>query len=117
MEINSKNILEELQGNWNCTEINDSSKQESINYSFSLLISENLISCNGDKNEYWPSICNFESVGSLKDGYFYREDGSFLQIKSLIDNKLQIELSFKNENGDINPVLFQFKKELEETIY
>lgn len=108
-----QNLLQEIQGNWVCKSASNQTLEEILQLEFSLLISENIISTNGNGGQYWPSICNFELVGSVKDGYFYREDGCFMQVKSLADTTLVIELSLKNEEGQLNTYLFSFSKMLE----
>lgn len=113
MEVNNLNLLEDIQGKWNCTKASNQITEELLDIDFSLLISENLISRMGDVNQYWPSICNFELVGSIKDGYFFREDGCFMQVKSVSGEQLVIELSHKNYEGILNTIIFEFGKELE----
>jgi len=108
-----QNLLEEMQGNWICTKAINQKSEQPLNLEFSLLISENIISRNGDGSQYWPNICNFELVGSIKDGYFYREDGCFMQIKTITDKELKIELSVRSEQEAINSFVFSFQKELE----
>jgi len=113
MEVNNRDLLESIQGKWKCSKANNLITENSLDTGFSLLISENLISRMGEGDQLWPSICNFELVGSIKDGYFYREDGCFMQVKSLSDEQLVIELSHKNHEGKLNTYLFNFEKELD----
>lgn len=104
------NLLEVIQGKWNCIKAVNQQSNENLNIEFSLLISENLISRSGQGDEFWPSICNFELVGSIKDGYFYREDGCFMQVKSITEDGMVIELSRRNLQGELNINLFSFEK-------
>lgn len=113
MEIKKQNLLEDIQGKWKCSKAINQKTENVVDTDFSLLISENLISRMGVKNQFWPSICNFELVGSIKDAYFYREDGCFMQVKSLSDEQLIIELSHKNSGGELNTYNFEFDKEFE----
>lgn len=108
-----QNLLEGIQGKWNCTSAVNQMSVEFLNLEFSLLISENLISRTGNAEDFWPGICNFELVGSIKDGYFYREDGCFMQVKSLSNDQLVIELSQKNPEGQLNTYIFNFEKVIE----
>lgn len=108
-----QNLLKGIQGKWNCTKAINQINEQTLNLEFYLLISENLISRAGDGDQFWPSICNFEPVGSIKDGYFYREDGCFMQVKSLTDDELEIELSKKNALGQVNTYIFNFNKVIE----
>jgi len=108
-----QNLLEGIQGRWKCTSAVNQITVEFLNLDFSLLISENLISRSGEGEQFWPSICDFELVGSIKDGYFYREDGCFMQVKSISQDQLAIELSHKNSEGQLNTYLFNFEKELD----
>ncbi|WMN12330.1 hypothetical protein QYS49_33255 [Marivirga salinae] len=111
--MNNHNLLEVIQGKWKCFKASNQITEKPLNADFSLLISENLISRMGEGNEFWPRICNFELVGSIKDGYFYREDGCFMQVKPSSNEGLVIELSHKNSLGKLNTYIFQFEKELE----
>lgn len=112
-DINYQNILEEIQGKWNCTKAFNKMQQELLNLKFELLFSENLISRTGQEGaDYWPNISNFELVGSNKDGYFYREDGCFMEIKSLSNNDLVIELHQKDAEGQLTTVVFTFTRDL-----
>ena len=113
MKIHYQNHLETIQGTWKCTSATNQLTEESIDSDFSLLISENLISRIGNNNQYWPSICSFDAVGTFRDTYYYREDGCFMQIKSLTDKNLLIELSYKKEDGQLNVFIFKFDKEAE----
>jgi len=113
MEVNYQNLMEDIQGKWACVHTMDQITEEQFSYDFTLLISNNIISRNGGAEQYWPSICNFELVGSIKDGYFYREDGCFMQIKSVSHEQLVIELSHKTEEGALKTFIFHFEKELE----
>jgi hypothetical protein len=113
MEVNYQSLLEDMQGNWTCIKGINQITAESIDLEFSLLISENLISRTGHDNQYWPSICGFELVGSIKDSYFYREDGCFMQVKHLTQEELVIELSNKNVDGKVNTFIFSFSKILD----
>ncbi|ADR22401.1 hypothetical protein MATR_37530 [Marivirga tractuosa] len=108
-----QNLLEGIQGKWNCTKAINQYSDQSLNIEFSLLISENLISRSGQGDQYWPSISNFELVGSIKDGYFYREDGCFLQVKSLTENQMVIELSHKSSEGQLIINNFTFTRDRE----
>jgi hypothetical protein len=110
MEANL-NLLVGIQGKWNCTKAINKLKKQPLNLDFYLLISENLISMVGEGGQFWPSICNFEPVGSIKDGYFYREDGCFMQVKSLSEEQLVIELSKKNVSGQLHSYIFDFIKD------
>lgn len=107
------NLLEGIQGKWNCIKAINQQSEQNLNIEFSLLISENLISRSGQGDEYWPSICNFELVGSIKDGYFYREDGCFMQVKSLTEDRMVIELAHRNPQGELNINIFSFEKVLD----
>jgi len=113
MEVYNQNLLEDIQAKWKCTKAVNLITEQELSTGFSLLISENLISRIGEGDQYWPSICNFELVGSIKDGYFYREDGCFMQVNSLSSEELVIELSHKNSEGQLNTYTFYFKKEME----
>ncbi|WP_375579815.1 hypothetical protein ABWH96_01670 [Marivirga tractuosa] len=113
MEVNNPNLLEYIHGKWKCKNATNQITNELLKLDFSLLISENLISRIGEGNQYWPNICNFELVGSIRDRYFYREDGCFMQIKSLTDEELVIELSHKSLEGQLNTFIFHFDKELD----
>jgi hypothetical protein len=113
MEVNYQNIKEEIQGNWICTKAFNQIHLEPLNVEFSLLISKNIISRTGGGGQYWPNISNFELVGSNKDGYFYREDGCFMQVKSISNNELVIELYLKDSEGQLNTVIFTFEKDLD----
>ncbi|MGJ3234435.1 hypothetical protein [Marivirga sp.] len=114
MEVNYHNIMEEIQGKWICTKAFNKIKEELLSLQFSLLISENLISrTGGGGDQYWPNISNFELVGSNKDGYFYREDGCFMQVKSISNQELVIELHQKDSDGELNTVAFTFEKIME----
>jgi hypothetical protein len=113
MEVNNPNLLEGIQGKWKCSSAKNQITEELLNIDFSLLISENLISRIGLGDQYWPNICNFELVGSLKDGYFYREDGCFMQVKSLSDQQLVIELSHRSSEGQLDTFIFDFSKVFE----
>ena len=110
MEINYQSLLEDIQGNWTCINTMNQITEENIPLEFSILISENIISRRGRENEYWPQISGFELVGSIKDRYFYREDGCFMQVKSLTEQQLEIELSYKNKEGKLNTFIFTFSK-------
>ncbi|WP_340153586.1 hypothetical protein [uncultured Marivirga sp.] len=112
MEVNYQNIQEEIQGNWLCTKSFDQTEKKSIDLDFSLLIAKNIISRTGAGARYWPNIASFELVGSNKDGYFYREDGCFMQVKTIANNEMVIELFLKDSRGQLNTVIFTFEKEL-----
>ncbi|MGM0579938.1 MAG: hypothetical protein ACQETL_04625 [Bacteroidota bacterium] len=112
MEVKNQNLLEAIQGKWHCRVVTNKITDEKTSLEFSLLISENLISRSGDGEQFWPAICNFELVGPIKDGYFYREDGCFIQVKSVTDEQLVIELSNKNKEGELYINVFYFEKEI-----
>jgi hypothetical protein len=106
-----QNLLEGIQGQWNCTKAINQSADQILEGEFSLLISENLISRSGESDQFWPKICSFELVGSIKDGYFYREDGCFIQVRSLTDQKMVIEVSKRDVEGQLDISIFNFIKE------
>lgn len=112
MEVD-QNLLEDIQGKWRCTKTLDQLSRQIEDLDFALLISENLISRMGGGEEFWPGICNFELVGSIKDGYFFREDGCFMQVKEVSEEKLEIELSHKNLEGALKSYVFHFEKDTE----
>lgn len=114
MEVNYQNLKQDIQGKWNCTKALNQINEELLSLDFALLISENVISMTGDGQQYWPKISTFELVGSIKDGYFYRQDGCFMQVKYLTEQELVIELFHKNEEGAHNTMIFYFDKEDEQ---
>ncbi|HET8861593.1 hypothetical protein [Marivirga sp.] len=110
MQIKSQNLINDIKGMWVCIDSKNHANEEHLGLEFSLLISENLMSRIGSENKFWPRICNFESVGSSQDGYFYREDGTFIQVKSVDNDFLKLELSAKDENGKLQMTTFIFEK-------
>ena len=110
MLVQNNNILELLQGKWLCIACENKTLSQNVLVDIELLISENLISCLSKNAENWPPISKFDPIGSVKAGYFYREDGCFLQVKSISKDSLCLQLSKKDDQGDLLTIVYDFER-------
>ncbi|GAA5041687.1 hypothetical protein GCM10011506_43530 [Marivirga lumbricoides] len=99
-------------GKWKCSGYEENDKEIKDFNSFELTFKQATIICSPRGNKLWPAKCQYESIGSINGGYYFREDGCFFQVKNMMENNITIELNLRiTEEGSINKYIFYLKKE------
>lgn len=112
MIAKSRDLVQHLMGTWKCNGYEENDNEIKDFNQFELTFKQDTIICSPRGNQLWPAKCEYESIGSVNGGYYFREDGCFFQVKNLKGNYVTIELNLKiTEEGTINKYIFYLEKE------